>query len=132
MQVSNNKTGGDTMLGEIAAKYYKSDENCTSCIFKACEEVYGIGLPQDIYDMSLGLVGGLGINAMCGAIVTGVMFLSYYFKKDEVKMKQARICFLDGVNKRLCSTCCGKLKKCCKKAIYETGEALEAAIEKYR
>ena len=116
------------MLGDIAVRYYKADEGCYSCILLACEEFYGVKLPECIYDMLPGFAGGFGINAMCSAVVTGIMFISYYYRDDEAAMKRARIFFIDRVNAKLCTTCCGRLKKCCKRAIYECGEALEAAI----
>lgn len=119
------------MLGDTAVKYYKNGESCFTCILKACEEFYGITLPPDVYSMTAGFGNGFGVNGMCSAIVTGIMFISYYFKTDEAKMKCARIFFLDKIHEKFGTTCCGRLQKCCKKAIYESGEALEETIRRY-
>ena len=119
------------MLGETAAKYHKNGESCTACIFKACEEVYGVKFPDGVYDMNFALNNGLGINGMCSAVVTGVLFLGYYFKDDEAALGKARLYFLDNVHRRLGTSCCGKLKKCCKKAITVCGDTLEETIEKF-
>ena len=119
------------MLGEIALKHYKNGESCCTCILKACEEFYKMPLICDVYDMTSGFCNGFSINGMCSALVTGVMFISYYFKSDENKMKRARIYFFNTLHGKLGATNCGKLQKCCKKAIYESGEALEETIIKY-
>ena len=119
------------MLGNIAVRYYKNGESCYTCILKACEEFYKISLPAEIYDMTSGFGNGFGVSGMCSAAVTAIMFISCYFKNDEAKMKCARIYFLDKIHEKFGTTCCGKLQKCCKKAIYESGEALEDAIKRY-
>ena len=119
------------MLGDTAVKFYKNGEGCYTCILKACEEFYNYRLPQDICDMTAGFGNGFGVSGMCSAVVTSIMFLSYYFKNDEAKMKCARIFFLDTIHEKFGTTCCGRLQKCCKKAIYECGETLEKTINKY-
>ena len=119
------------MLGEKAAGYHKKGESCTACIFRAAEEVYGVKLPDGAYDMSFALNNGLGINGMCSAVITGVLFIGLYFRNDETTMSKARLFYLDNVHKRLGTTCCGKLKRCCKKAITVCGDTLEETIEKF-
>ena len=117
------------MLGDIALKYYKQGESCSKCIFKACEDVYKIKLPNEIYEMCGGLNNGFGVGGMCSAAVTSVMFAAFYLGEDE---NRARIYFLTSLQEKMKSTACGKLKKNCGNAIKQCGDLLEETIEKFK
>ena len=62
---------GESMLVELAEKYYKQGYNCAEAILLAGNEEYGLKLDDNAIHTFAGFGGGFHCGDLCGALVGG-------------------------------------------------------------
>ncbi len=77
------------MLREKSIYYYKKGFNCSQCLLKACEQVYGINISKQSMKLCSAVNNGFGIGNICSVLISGIMIFGLLF--DENTAKKLRI-----------------------------------------
>ncbi|MEQ8154130.1 MAG: C-GCAxxG-C-C family protein [Clostridiaceae bacterium] len=60
----------------LSLRYFRNGLYCSEAILRAFNEVYNLGLPDNLYKISTGFGSGLGESGCtCGSVTSGVMVL---------------------------------------------------------
>jgi hypothetical protein len=100
------KHGG---LTDGAVSCYNNGYNCSQCVLKAAEPLYGIVLDKGSLNMCEGISNGFGVGGVCSVIVAGVMLYGILFDKDT--LKPARMALISECCERFGSLDCAVIKK---------------------
>lgn len=64
------------MLADVAEKYYiEGDYNCAESVVLAANEMYGLGLDENAYQLLSAFGGGMGCGGVCGALAGALSVL---------------------------------------------------------
>ncbi len=96
------------MLKDRALYYYKNGFNCSQCLLKACENVYGIPISKQSLKLCTAINNGFGIDNICSVLISGIMIFGLLF--DEITAKKLRLQLLT-IFKSKHSLDCMSLKK---------------------
>ena len=77
------------MLREKALYYYRNGFNCSQCLLKACESVYGIPISKQSMKLCGAVNNGFGIDNICSVLISGIMIFGLLF--DEITAKKLRL-----------------------------------------
>ncbi|KAF0092057.1 MAG: Cysteine synthase A [Fusobacteria bacterium] len=79
---------------DLSLRYFRNGLYCSEAIFKAFNEVYQLGLPENFYKISTGFGSGLGESGCtCGSVASGVMILGLIAGRNKV-YESERIVYL--------------------------------------
>ncbi len=96
-------------MRESAIYFYENGYNCSQCILKAAEQIYGLRLSKQSLDLCKGVNTGFGTGDICSLLVAGVMVFGMMF--DEATTKRMRMRLFDEVKLRHKGLYCGQLIK---------------------
>ena len=119
-------------MKERTIYFYGHGYNCSQCILKAAESVYGISMPKGAVSMCSGINAGLGIGSMCSVLLAGVMVFGLLF--DDITTKRMRMKLLNYFMDNHESMNCCELKKeqqsgrRCESIVAEIAELVEIII----
>ncbi len=128
-KISYNKTSiiSEAKMKETAIEFYSGDYNCSQCILKAAETVYGIDTGQSCMDMCSAVNVGFGVGCICCAVIACVMVLGSLFDKETAVRLRMR--FLSELYSTKSSLNCSSLKQTsCEELIGFMSETLERII----
>jgi len=97
------------MLKKKAIYYYRKGFNCSQCLLKACECVYGIPVSNQSMKLCSALNNGFGIGNICSVIISAVMIFGLLF--DEITAKKLRLIFFEEFSKEYPLDCMSLKKK---------------------
>ncbi len=121
---------GEAMLKKKTLFFYNKGYNCSQCLLKAAEEVYGVIISKQGVDMCSAINTGFGIGGICSIIVSAVMLFGIMF--DEESAKRLRIKLLNEFYAQHKSLNCIKLKgegvNGCTEVIGNTADIVEKLI----
>ena len=122
------------MLKEKTLYYYSKGFNCSQCLLKACEYVYGVPVSKQSLKLCAAINNGFGVGNICSVIVSGIMIFGLLF--DENTAKKLRMELLSVLNERHSINCMALKKefndKNCQNIIGEIADTVEEIISKYR
>lgn len=98
---------------EEKALYGTESFNCCEKIFRASNEVYGLGLDKNAEHVSAAFGGGMGIQTVCGAVSGALMAIGAKCCDSIEKnsdVKEFSVPFLEQVKEELGSIYCSELK----------------------
>lgn len=116
-----------------ALKYYQKGYNCSQCILKACEQEYGLRLPEDCLNMCGAINTGFGVGGMCSVLIAGVMVFGLLF--DETDAKRLRLKLLSEFRDKYPSMDCSVLRRerqrgiNCEQLVCDIAELIEKIIK---
>lgn len=108
------------MLKDTVVKYYYKPNgynmSCAEAMLKACDEYFGLKLPEKMYYAASGFSGGAWHNEMCGCVASSIAVLSILYSveghaHDSPLLKRLVPHFLMRFEQQFTSTRCGYLKK---------------------
>lgn len=121
-------------LKEAALRYYEGDYNCSQCILKAAEDVYGLQIPEDCYEMCKCFSNGLGVGSTCNAIEVGLFIFGLMF--DHTTCLRLRVKLMTLFHNRYRTIYCHHIKKKlkadepdCRRTIGETAALIGKIID---
>ena len=94
-------------MKEQAVWFLKNGYNCSQCILKAAEKVFGISCSKACIDMCSAVNTGFGIGGICSVLVAGIMVFGVMFDAPTAKRLRIRLLSEHG---KACPTDCGKLR----------------------
>ena len=103
-------------LSELVENGYgeEHDLNCAETILWGANAVYDLGLDRNALRLAAGFGGGMGIEAVCGALTGGVMVIGRMFTRDRghesPRVKELCARFLEAYRARMGSIDCAALK----------------------
>ena len=122
------------MLREKALYYYNRGFNCSQCLLKACESVYGVPISKHSLKLCAAVNNGFGVGNICSVIVSGIMVFGLLF--DENTAKKCRMELLSVLNEKHSINCMSLKKefndKNCENIIGEIADVVEEIISKKR
>jgi len=95
-------------MKEKALQYYRQGWNCSQCILKAAEAVYGLPVSRQCMNACTGVSTGFGVGGLCSVLIAGVMTLGLLF--DEATVKRLRIKLFTAFHDKYKCTDCAALK----------------------
>jgi len=95
-------------MKEKAIQYYRQGWNCSQCILKAAEAVYGLPISRQCMNACGGVCTGFGVGGLCSVLIAGVMALGMLF--DEATVKRLRIQLFTAFHDKYRCTDCATLK----------------------
>jgi len=119
-----------------ALQFYAQGYNCSQCILKAVEAVYGIPISRQCMNACGGVSTGFGVGGMCSVLIAGVMALGLLF--DEAAVKRLRVRLLTMFHEKYKNMDCGALKaqrsnsQYCEIIVADVAEMLETIIAEER
>ena len=123
-------------MKEKALLYYKQGFNCSQCILKAMEAVYGIPVSRQCMNACGGVSTGFGVGGMCSVLIAGVMAFGMLF--DEAAVKRMRLKLMTAFHEKHKSMDCGALKAqrqsgaYCEAIVVDVAEMVETIIAEER
>jgi len=121
---------------EKALLYYKQGYNCSQCILKAVEAVYGIPVSRQCMNACGGVCTGFGVGGMCSVLIAGVMAFGMLF--DEAAVKRMRIKLMTMFHEKHKNMDCSVLKAQrqsgmhCETIVSDVAEMVERIIAEER
>lgn len=107
------------MLKKKALYFYNNGYNCSQCLLKGAEQIYGIVISEQAMRMCSAINTGFGIDSICSVLVSGIMLFGIMF--DDETAKRLRIKLLDEFHSNHNTMSCGKLNN----SKYNNGGCLE-------
>lgn len=117
------------------------DLNCAESILYAANEAYDMDLSKKCLILSAGFGGGMGIEAICGALSGSVMTIGYLFVEDRAHASEVYDLgedFLNRFERKMGSLDCGPLKEqyrteddSCYPVILSAAEVLDEFISEH-
>ena len=115
------------------------DYNCAESILYGANQVYDLGLDKNALKMAAGFGGGVGIEAICGALTGGVMVLGRMFTEDRAhaspRVKELTIELIERFRREMGEIDCTPLKERyrteelgCRNVILKGAQVLERII----
>ena len=123
-------------MRDKAIFYYRQGFNCSQCILKAVEAVYGLPVSRQCVGVCAGVCTGFGVGGMCSVLIAGVMALGLLFDEQTVKRLRIRLFMMFGEAHK--SMDCAVLKQgrtdgtACEKLVAEVAGMLETIIAEER
>jgi len=118
------------MLKEKALYYYRNGLNCSQCLLKACESVYGIPISKQSMKLCSAINNGFGIDNICSVLISGIMIFGLLF--DEITAKKLRLKLLTEFKNKHSMNCISLKKefgkKSCDLLIGEIANSVEKII----
>lgn len=137
-----NNLGGIDMLYDLINSGFGKDEdfNCAEKILYGAKKAYRMNLDEKFLKLAGGFGGGMFVEGKCGAVVGGIMVLSYFYNDsvahESPRLKDKVIEFQLKYEERMGSTICGPLKGAhrtesegCKSVILEAAKILDELVE---
>lgn len=94
--------------------YLEENTNCAETLLKACNRVYGLGLPEASIRLMSGFGGGLQTGSLCGALAGCTAALSYMLVEtrahDCPDLRQGEQLLIRHFRQQLGDTHCVKIK----------------------
>ncbi|MCD8037003.1 MAG: C-GCAxxG-C-C family protein [Clostridiales bacterium] len=113
-------------MRELAVEYYREGFPCGSCIIKAADEKYCLGLSGELSKAVSAASGGFGYGGLCAAAVSAILLFGYMFEEDTAKV--LRIEFLDEFRKKYPSFNCCVIAGDCEKVVADAAEIADKII----
>lgn len=79
------------MLRKKALYYYKNGYNCSQCLLKACEQVYGISVSKQSLKLCSAVNNGFGIGNICSVLVSSIMIFGLMFNNNTAKKLRMKL-----------------------------------------
>ncbi len=105
------------MLTELIESGFgnKQDYNCAEKILYGANQAYDLNMSQNDMKVASAFGGGMGIEAMCGAITGGLMVIGILFTEvvqhQSPKVRELSDTFLNAYREKMSDLACKPLKK---------------------
>lgn len=107
----------EQLIGDMAAKYFKSGYYCSEAIVRAFEDVTGVIFSDDFKKAMTILGDGIcGSGCLCGAVSSAIMIIGFFTgrlsakESDKASQKLGNY-FMSEFKKQYGTTCCRALRK---------------------
>jgi C_GCAxxG_C_C family probable redox protein len=115
------------------------DLNCAESILYGANQVYGLGLDKNALKLAAGFGGGVGIEAICGALTGSVMVIGRMYTEDRAhaspRVKELAIALIERFRREMGEIDCTPLKEKyrteelkCRRVILKAAQILEDII----